>query len=1275
MRVPSWPKDAEAHQGVMFITAGVGGLDSNITGPLGDVRFLVDTGSDITTIDIKTFERLFDGNMPDLEPVGRAFLTANGDRLNIAGCCTLLITIDEEAYPHPVLIAETSEEGLLGVDFLSKYRANINAFDRTVTFGALQKVTTSGSRPRVCKVTAVHDYTVAAGQEALITGLAARCDPGVTEGIVEPRSLCVTDTEYPEFVLAKTLVQCDSYKMVPIRVMNPGDSAVVIQRGSLVGLLHPIACSVTGVDKGDNSDQDPLLQTLIQDTQAAVDEDKRETVARFLMKNRDVFMKADKKLGRCDKYLHDIDTGDALPIKQRAYRLPIHKREEVDRQVRDMMSEGIIEPSDSPWASPIVLVQKRDGSMRFCIDYRKLNLVTKKDAYPLPRIDDSLDALNGSSYFTTLDLASGYWQLGLAEQAKEKTAFTTGSGLYHFNVLPFGLCNAPASFERLMERVLTGLHWKICLVYLDDIIVYASTFEQHLDRLQQVLDCLHSAGLRLKPQKCRLFRTEVLYLGFVVCAGGVKSDPEKVNKVRNWPVPSNVTEVRSFLGLCSYYRKFVKGFSDIAVPLFDLTKKHAKFSWGAECQESFDRLKQTLCEAAVLAYPDFDKPFILDTDASEHSCGAVLSQIQNGEEKVLSYFSTTHAPSELKYSTTRKELLAVIKAVKHFRHYLYGREFTIRTDHASLKWLASFKQPEGQVARWVEFLDTFQYKIEHRSGTKHTNADALSRRPGGCSSVVFGNQWTHSDVEQAQGDDPTLSKVIQLLQEDYAKPKGARLAGLTSQVRLYISQWDQLELHEGLLYRKWYNVKTRETSPLLVIPQGWVVEVLRNAHDAPSGGHLGTKKTLGKLQLKFYWVGMHRDVKHYVRSCRICGANKNPVRNPRAPLVNMGAVEPMERVAIDLLGPFPITDRGNRYILVAGDYYSKWKEAYPLPNQEAKTVAEVLVSKFFSRFGVPRTLHSDQGPNFESRLFQEMCDLLGMRKTRTSPYHPSGDGLVERFNRTLVAILRSYVSLDQSDWDLRLPLVTMAYRSSVQETTGYTPNRLMLGREVNIPLTLMVEPPPHSPMTPHEFVERLRRDSNKAFETVQAHVRQQQHKQKIYYDRKVHGEAFREGDQVWLHTNRGKRGLSPKLISSWRGPFLIKRKLSDLNYVIVKPGSRNQQVVHFNRLKPYYERDRGEDPEPPGSYPHTVLGGEIGVDVGASNEEHIESLGDSSLPWDDMGESEELPQGTEDEGNLETGNPLELEIEGDFGDLPTPLPRRRRRRPPDWMRSGAYDLT
>ena len=398
---------------------------------------------------------------------------------------------------------------------------------------------------------------------------------------------------------------------------------------------------------------------------------------------------------------------------------------EADKQIDEMLKKDVIQPSSSPWASGIVMVTKKDGSKRFCVDYRKLNDITVKDAYPLPRIDAALDQLSGAGWFSCLDLNSGYWQVEVDEADRAKTAFVSRRGLFEFKTMPFGLCNAPATFERLMETVLAGLNWQICLIYLDDIIVVGKTFDDMIRNLDEVLQKLHEAGLKLKPRKCQLFAKRVDFLGHVISGEGIQTDPKKTQAVREWPRPESLHEVRSFLGFCSYYRRFIPKFAEISKPLHKLTEKNQKFLWTKECNAAFETLKEKMVSSPILAHPDFTKPFILDTDASDQAIGAVLSQRIEGKEHVIAYASRTLTKSERRYCVTRKELLAVINFVKYFRHYLYGRAFTVRTDHGSLRWLMKFKNPEGQIARWLETLSSYEFKIEHRPGRVHRNADGL----------------------------------------------------------------------------------------------------------------------------------------------------------------------------------------------------------------------------------------------------------------------------------------------------------------------------------------------------------------------------------------------------------------------------------------------------------------------------------------------------------------------------------------------------------------------
>ncbi|KAK2912645.1 hypothetical protein Q8A73_006758 [Channa argus] len=448
---------------------------------------------------------------------------------------------------------------------------------------------------------------------------------------------------------------------------------------------------------------------LAQRSGGHLDAAQRHQLNRLLQDFVDIFAARDEDCTRTGLVQHHIDTGNAPPIRLRPHRLPLVKRQAAQELIKSMVANDIIEPSDSPWAAPMVMVRKKTGKKRHCVDYRRLNALTKKDSYPLPRIDDVLDYVAGSCWFSSLDLRSGYWQVELAPEARSKTAFTIGQGLWQFKVMPFGLCNAPATFERLMERVLKDIPRSRCVVYLDDLLVHAKGFEDAINNLAGMFMAIRQAGLRLNPAKCPWLARVTQFLGHVVNEHGVTTDRAKVAAIKEWPQPTTTSELRSFLGLASYYRRFVKDFATIASALHRVTEKGRQFEWSEACSRAFQRLKVDLSEAPVLAYPDPQQPFIVDTDASGVGIGAVLSQGGETGERVVAYYSCSLSRPECNYCVTRRELLAVVLAVRHFRPYLLGTRFTLRTDLASLTWLLNFKQPEGQVARWLEIL-------QHRPG-------------------------------------------------------------------------------------------------------------------------------------------------------------------------------------------------------------------------------------------------------------------------------------------------------------------------------------------------------------------------------------------------------------------------------------------------------------------------------------------------------------------------------------------------------------------------------
>jgi len=496
--------------------------------------------------------------------------------------------------------------------------------------------------------------------------------------------------------------------------------------------------------------------------------------------------------------------------------------------------------------------------------------------------------------------------------------------------MPFGLCNAPSTFQRLMELVLAGFRWEICLAYLDDVVVFGRTWEEHLERLRLVLTRLQVAHLKLHPKKCQFFKQSVCFLCHIISNNGVGTDPAKISIVANWPTPANISELRSFLGLASYYRQFVHHFAEIAAPLHRLQEKGSAFQWTESCNVAFETLKRKLISTPILAFPRPSDPFVIDTDASECGIGAILSQCQDGVERVIAYGSRSLTKAERNYSTTRKELLALVYFLKHFRCYLLGSPFVVRTDHAALRWLQEFKHPEGQLARWLEQLQEFDFKTEHRPGRQHSNADTLSRVPQPQTSAVCTSTactWapalSSKELQDAQANNPTLSAILGWMKQGQQRPSTVTVADSSPAVRTLWAQWSRLELIDGLLYRWWEESNSGTRSKQLIVPHSLVPQVLRALHDGAGGGHLGVHKTLTKARDRFYWPRLRKDVEDWCQQCTECAQSKTPTPLARSPLSPSVVGYPMERIALDLLGPLPVTQHGNKYILVVSDYFTR----------------------------------------------------------------------------------------------------------------------------------------------------------------------------------------------------------------------------------------------------------------------------------------------------------------------------------------------------------------
>lgn len=1159
-------------------------------------RSLIDSGAECSLISSKAYNRI--KNKPILKPIYANLQSVSGSMLNVKGKIELSFRIGGLIKKHDFFVVDNiSRTVILGRDFLTNHGVRLY-FDLGVlriddVYIPLEQDSHIASVVRLEKETLLKPNTayVIRGQVRSVNGISINKTYKMT-----PSSYNYIWSE-PYLQVFDSVIHLSAARRFPVMLINHSQKTIKLRKGCPLGLLSEVKtheiCSIKNSNNNSQTKRSNYTLKEIQEELSAPEE-HRDKVLNLVQENIDIFAKTDADLGTTNTIKLSIPTGDHPPIKLRPYRIPLNDRPTVAKAIDDMESAGIIRRSHSPWSAPILLIPKRDGTKRFCLDFRRLNKIIKPTSYPLPLIEDMLAVLGQSKYFTSLDLRSAYWQMEIEEEDKPKTAFATFKGLFEFNKSPFGLSNCPGTYQSLIDNVLADCQ-SFAGGFLDDILIFSKDLESHYKHIQIVFDRLREHGLKLKMPKCQFLSKETNYLGFLINEQGIRPLPEKVEAIKAIPTPKCVRDVRALLGAAGFYRRFIADFSKISIPLISLTQKRAKFIWTKECEDACKQLKEALGGIPSLAYPDTSKPYFLYCDSSDKAIGSCLTQkVNKGElsdengERPIHFLSHKLSKSQQKWPIVVKECFAIYYSLQKLNHYLHNAEFTIYTDQKSLKYLLDSPMQNRQVKNWSLMISAYNCEIKHLPGRQNIIADFLSRIKtvdNHQSSIEDYQEISDNtfrvdnikreinvidttslnvkhiadkqyDPQQNQREMPSETTELNMIQEQDKDPQIVDLKTRIQQSKLTKpEQYKFIVMHDLVYY-----VSHMEEDPILrlYIPPHLREQITKQYHDQL--GHFGVQRLFATIKEKYYWPKMFHTLNDYVSKCITCKTRS--LKALKTPMQETGIPNfPMSHLSIDFQGPFVQTRSHNRYILCFMDQYSGWLECFPTHDKSTDTVINLLLEEIISRYGCPLRIITDNGKEFTSDRFQSLLQELHIDHVRTSNYAPWSNGNNERSHKTINDILAKQIQNDSESWDVHLNQTLAAIRATVSSTTKHSPYYLMFNRDILLPIDKLCGL--RNKYYGDDYSKIALQKQHEAFVNVRRRIKLAKRKRIQRHNDSIKPEEFKINDAVYYRNN----AKSNKLDLNWKSHYRILQQLTPVTFLIKNQLDNSTIKAHARHLR------------------------------------------------------------------------------------------------------------